>query len=84
MVPTVIFEMALEHRDGHMGLENLTWTFNTSSTAKKAQQRLYFLRGLRKAHLPPTILTMFFREAIKIILLGLGIAPSQTARPCSK
>ena len=27
--------------------EGLTWTVNTSELLKKAQQRLYFLRGLR-------------------------------------
>lgn len=48
--------------------ENLTWSLNTSHTAKKAQQRLYFLRRLRKAHLPPPILTMFYRGTIESIL----------------
>ncbi|XP_049331041.1 probable RNA-directed DNA polymerase from transposon BS [Astyanax mexicanus] len=48
--------------------DNLTWTLNTSSTAKKAQQRLYFLRKLRKAHLPPPILTLFYRGTIESIL----------------
>ncbi|KAI4898625.1 hypothetical protein NFI96_006403 [Prochilodus magdalenae] len=32
--------------------EDLTWSLNTSTITKKAQQRLYFLRWLRKAHLP--------------------------------
>ncbi|KAI4882420.1 hypothetical protein NFI96_021740 [Prochilodus magdalenae] len=36
--------------------EDLTWSLNTSTITKKAQQRLYFLRRLRKAHLPPPIL----------------------------
>ncbi|KAI5619580.1 gastrula zinc finger protein XlCGF28.1-like [Silurus asotus] len=40
----------------------------TSSITKKAQQRLYFLRRLRKAHLPPPILTMFHRGTIESIL----------------
>ncbi|GAA6071249.1 uncharacterized protein LOC121182596, partial [Tachysurus ichikawai] len=44
--------------------ENFTWSLNTSSITKKAQQRLYFLRRLRKAHLPPPILTMFSIESI--------------------
>uniref|UniRef100_A0A3B1J4B0 Alkylated DNA repair protein AlkB homologue 8 N-terminal domain-containing protein n=1 Tax=Astyanax mexicanus TaxID=7994 RepID=A0A3B1J4B0_ASTMX len=48
--------------------DNLTWTLNTSSTAKKAQQRLYFLRKLRKARLPPPILTLFYRGTIESIL----------------
>ncbi|KAK3559404.1 hypothetical protein QTP86_013372 [Hemibagrus guttatus] len=33
-----------------------------------AQQRLYFLRRLRKAHLPPPILTMFYRGTIESVL----------------
>ncbi|KAK3562375.1 hypothetical protein QTP86_033422, partial [Hemibagrus guttatus] len=44
--------------------EDLTWSLNTTSISKKAQQRLYFLRRLRKAHLPPPILTMFYRGTI--------------------
>ncbi|KAK3560577.1 hypothetical protein QTP86_010915 [Hemibagrus guttatus] len=48
--------------------ENLTWSLNTTSTSKKAQQRLYFLWRLRKAHLPPPILTMFYRGTIKSVL----------------
>ncbi|XP_051963031.1 uncharacterized protein LOC127629815 [Xyrauchen texanus] len=49
-------------------VENLTWSLNTSSITKKAQQRLYFLRRLRKAHLPPPILTTFYRGTIESIL----------------
>ncbi|KAK3537408.1 hypothetical protein QTP70_008946 [Hemibagrus guttatus] len=49
-------------------LENITWSLNTSSISKKAQQRLYFLRRLTKAHLPPPILTMFYRGTIKSVL----------------
>ncbi|KAI5102820.1 gastrula zinc finger protein XlCGF28.1-like [Silurus meridionalis] len=48
--------------------DNLTWSLNTSSITKKAQQRLYFLRRLRKAHLPPPILSMFYRGTIEGIL----------------
>ncbi|KAI4876751.1 hypothetical protein NFI96_007079, partial [Prochilodus magdalenae] len=48
--------------------EDLTWSLNTSTITKKAQQRLYFLRRLRKAHLPPPILTTFYRGTIKSIL----------------
>ncbi|KAK1798634.1 hypothetical protein P4O66_006927, partial [Electrophorus voltai] len=39
-----------------------TWTLNTSSITKRAQQCLYFLRKLRKAHLPSPILTTFYRD----------------------
>ncbi|KAI4876406.1 hypothetical protein NFI96_004028 [Prochilodus magdalenae] len=50
--------------------EDLTWSLNTSTVTKKAQQRLYFLRRLRKAHLPPPILTTFYRGTIESILSG--------------
>ncbi|KAI5630253.1 hypothetical protein C0J50_10328 [Silurus asotus] len=40
-------------------LDNLTWSLNTSSITKIAQQRLYFLKRLRKAHLSPPILTIW-------------------------
>ncbi|KAF7689049.1 hypothetical protein HF521_013856, partial [Silurus meridionalis] len=48
--------------------DNLTWSLITSSISKKAQQRLYFLKRLRKAHLPPPILTTFYRGTIESIL----------------
>ncbi|KAK3517276.1 hypothetical protein QTP70_002302 [Hemibagrus guttatus] len=49
-------------------VENFTWSLNTTSITKKAQQHLYFLRNLRKDHLPPTILTMFYRGTIESVL----------------
>ncbi|KAK3551764.1 hypothetical protein QTP70_025400, partial [Hemibagrus guttatus] len=49
-------------------MENFTWSLNTSSISKKAQQRLYFLQRLRKVHLPPPILTMFYRGTIESVL----------------
>ncbi|KAK1787349.1 hypothetical protein P4O66_002849 [Electrophorus voltai] len=48
--------------------ENLTWTLNTSSITKRAQQHLFFLWTLRKAHLPSPILTTFYRGTIESIL----------------
>ena len=45
--------------------ENLTWSLNTGSTVKKAQQCLHFLRRLKKAHLPPPILTTFYRGTVE-------------------
>ncbi|KAK3533098.1 hypothetical protein QTP70_006780 [Hemibagrus guttatus] len=38
------------------------------AVSKKAQQRLYFLRRLRKANLPPPILTVFYRGTIESVL----------------
>ncbi|KAK3506313.1 hypothetical protein QTP70_001421 [Hemibagrus guttatus] len=49
-------------------VENFTWSLNTNSIRKKAQQSLYFLRRLRKAHLPTPILTVFYRGTIESVL----------------
>ncbi len=48
--------------------EDLTWTTNTMSLSKKAQQRLHFLRRLKRASLPPPILTIFYRGTIESVL----------------
>ncbi len=39
--------------------EDLTWTTNVTSLNKKVQQCLHFLRRLKRASLPPPILTTF-------------------------
>ncbi len=41
--------------------EDLTWTTNTTSLSKKAQQCLHFLCWLKRASLPPPILTTFYK-----------------------
>ncbi|KAL0151931.1 hypothetical protein M9458_052763, partial [Cirrhinus mrigala] len=48
--------------------EDLTWTTNTMSLSKKAQQCLHFLRQLKRASLPPPILTTFYRGTIGSVL----------------
>ncbi len=48
--------------------EDLTWTTNTMSLSKKAQQRLHFLRRLKITSLPPPILTTFYRGTIESVL----------------
>ncbi|KAL0202443.1 hypothetical protein M9458_000461, partial [Cirrhinus mrigala] len=48
--------------------EDLTWTTNTMSLSKKAQKRLHFLRRLKRASLPPPILTTFYRGTIESVL----------------
>src|SRR4029434_9697598 len=48
--------------------EDLSWTLKTSSLVKKAHQRLFFLRRLKKAHLSPQILENFYRCTIESIL----------------
>lgn len=50
--------------------EDLTWTNNTVSVAKKAQKRLYFIRKLRRAQVPPTIMHSFYRGTIESIPTG--------------
>ncbi|KAM4532184.1 uncharacterized protein V3H82_026049 [Fundulus diaphanus] len=49
-------------------MDNLTWSVNTTSLVKRAQKRLYFLRRMRRVHLPPPILTTFYRSTIESIL----------------
>ncbi len=68
--------------------EDLTWTTNTKSISKKAQQRLHFLRRLKRASLPPPILTTFYRVPLRACwpaasLSGTETAVQQTARPSS-
>ncbi|XP_062891797.1 uncharacterized protein LOC134339323 [Mobula hypostoma] len=48
--------------------EDLTWSLNSSILIKKAQQSLYFLQSIKKAHLCPRILTDFYRCIIESIL----------------
>ncbi len=48
--------------------EDLSWTNNTAALAKKAQQRLYFLRKLRRARAPAPIMCIFYRGTIESIL----------------
>ncbi len=48
--------------------EDHSWTNNTAALAKKAQQRLYFLRKLRRARAPASIMFTFYRGTIESIL----------------
>ncbi|KAL0186167.1 hypothetical protein M9458_017837 [Cirrhinus mrigala] len=48
--------------------EDLSWTTNTSSLVKKAHQRLFFLRTLKKNQLSSAILVNFYRCSIESIL----------------
>ncbi|KAI4886294.1 hypothetical protein NFI96_002286 [Prochilodus magdalenae] len=47
---------------------NLTWSNNTSSLVRKAHQRLYFLRRLRRAGLGSSVLTSFYRCVVESVL----------------
>ncbi|KAI4877616.1 hypothetical protein NFI96_004955 [Prochilodus magdalenae] len=48
--------------------DNLTWSNNTSSLVRKAHQRLYFLRRLRRAELGSSVLTSFYRCVVDSVL----------------
>lgn len=65
--------------------EDLSWTTNTTSLVKKAQQRLYFLRKLKKASAPPPILSTFYRGTIESTLTSCITVwgGSCTEKPCS-
>ncbi|XP_033978014.1 vomeronasal type-2 receptor 1-like, partial [Trematomus bernacchii] len=47
---------------------NLSWKDNTTAVIKKAQQRLHFLRVLRKNNLATKLLVTFYRSTIESLL----------------
>ncbi|KAK3560434.1 hypothetical protein QTP86_008440 [Hemibagrus guttatus] len=48
--------------------QDLKWDTHIDSIIKKAQQRLYFLRQLRKFNLPEELLTQFYSAVIESVL----------------
>ncbi len=48
--------------------EDLTWTTHIQTQVKKARQRLYYLRQLRKFRVSPTILKTFYSGTIESVL----------------
>ncbi len=48
--------------------EDLTWTTHIQTQIKKARQRLYHLRQLRKFRVSPAILKTFYSGAIESVL----------------
>lgn len=48
--------------------ESLTWSVNSLEVLKKAQQRLHFLRVLRKNNITQRLLVSFYRCSIESIL----------------
>jgi len=48
--------------------EDLSWTLNTTQRVKRAQQRLYFLRRLRKFGMLTEILRNFYSCVVESIL----------------
>ena len=49
-------------------MEDQTWGVNTTGLVKKAKQRLYFLRVLRRNNIPQKLLVSFYRCSIESIL----------------
>ena len=71
--PTIIKGAEIEQTDSFKFLgtfisENLKWEENISATLKKANQRLYFLRQLKKYNMKQDILVNFYRSVIESIL----------------
>ncbi len=50
--------------------EGLTWSAHTDAVLKKAHQRLFFLRRLRKFGMSPSILRSFYTCTVESILTG--------------
>ena len=48
--------------------QNLKWEPNINTVLKKAQQRMYFLRQLRKHNLPQELLIQFYTAVIESVL----------------
>ena len=48
--------------------EDLTWSANTTALVKKVQQRLYFLRLLKKNNLSEKLLVSFYCSSTDSIL----------------
>ncbi|KAM4595720.1 uncharacterized protein V3H82_003110 [Fundulus diaphanus] len=48
--------------------QDLKWELNINSLTKKAQQRMYFLRQLKKFNLPRTMIVHFYSSIIESIL----------------
>uniref|UniRef100_A0AAQ4P2L3 Alkylated DNA repair protein AlkB homologue 8 N-terminal domain-containing protein n=1 Tax=Gasterosteus aculeatus aculeatus TaxID=481459 RepID=A0AAQ4P2L3_GASAC len=53
---------------GSIITQDLKWELNISSITKKAQQRLFFLRQLKKFNLPKTMMVHFYTAIIESIL----------------
>ncbi len=64
--------------------EDLTWTTHIQTQVKKARQRLYHLRQLRKFRVSPTILKTFYSGTIESVFqCGMETAPIRTAESCA-
>ncbi len=69
--------------------EDLTWTTHIQTQVKKARQRLYHLRQLRKFRVSPAILKTFYSGAIESVLtqcisVWYGNATNQDCKPLQR
>ncbi len=68
--------------------EDLTWITHIQTQVKKARQRLYLLRQLRKFRVSPAILKTFYSGAIESVLTlsasrcGMETSPIRSAKLC--
>ena len=72
-LPLYIDDTAMEmtHTYKYFGMHlsnSLTWQDNTTNIIKKAHQRLYFLRKLKRAGLNANILSSFYRCVVESVL----------------
>uniref|UniRef100_A0AAV2JAD6 Alkylated DNA repair protein AlkB homologue 8 N-terminal domain-containing protein n=1 Tax=Knipowitschia caucasica TaxID=637954 RepID=A0AAV2JAD6_KNICA len=63
--------------------QDLKWEPTISSLIKKAQQRMYFLRQLRKAKLPAQMLVQFYTAIIESILTSSITSSINSSITCS-
>ena len=65
-----ITHMESTHKDTILHIsEDLSWTINTASLAKKSQQRLYFLRKLKRARRQSQSQVYFFQKMEITVLI---------------
>ena len=72
-VPLCIHDTAVEQVSEYKYLGttiscNLDWSQNVKITQKKANQRLFFLRQLKKLHVDSTLLVLFYKSIIQSII----------------
>ena len=66
---------------GTLITQDLKWELNISSLTKKAQQRMYFLRQLKKFNLPKAMMVHFYTAIIESILSSSTSVWSPSSAP---
>ena len=60
--------MVVDFRRGTTITQDLKWEQNISPITKKARQRMYFLRQLKKFNMPKAMMVHFYTAIIESIL----------------